>query len=286
MSPWITYFKERSPIVPLLVMSVGIGLSGEALAHHKPEALPTVASIFALMLFFFLARLMDEKKDFAKDQIAHPQRPLPRGLLTVAQVERAIGGVAIFALAMSVVFGALFGLAAGALYAVTTAYLWLMYREFYVGHALAEHPVYYAITHQIVIIPLYGFTVSVVSHDFAAPFSRLAVGYYVANLGFNMAYEVSRKLDPSADPVLKTYLKVLGRPRTLVLIYASLVVGAVGSVLLGLPKLGIGFAVYVALVVAFGFVKTEKFKWVEGAAVLGGFFAIWSAFAAFELGWL
>jgi 4-hydroxybenzoate polyprenyltransferase len=33
---------------------------------------------------------MDEVKDLAKDRIAHPERPLPRGLLTVREVERAI----------------------------------------------------------------------------------------------------------------------------------------------------------------------------------------------------
>lgn len=59
MSPWVTYLRERSPLVPLLLMAAGVGLSGEALAGQRPHAGPAVASVVGLMVFFLLARLME-----------------------------------------------------------------------------------------------------------------------------------------------------------------------------------------------------------------------------------
>ena len=42
------------------------------------------------MLFFAELRLMDELKDYEKDLIAHPERPLPRGLLSREEVRAAV----------------------------------------------------------------------------------------------------------------------------------------------------------------------------------------------------
>jgi 4-hydroxybenzoate polyprenyltransferase len=281
---WMTYLLERSPIVPLTLMALGVGFSGEALGRHHPRATPVAVSVAGILLFLFLARLMDEKKDFEKDKVAHPDRPLPRGLLSIADVERGLLIFVAVCFVFAAVVGSLFGIVAGALYVLTTAFLWLMYREFYVGEALAKRPVLYAVSHQLVIFPMYGFAFALTSPE--ATFSRAAVGYCVASLGANMAYEIMRKLDPHAHPVLKTYLAIFGPGKTLALIAFFLGVAAVGACMLGLFARLIWVDLCVALAAILVFVRPGRYKFGEAAAAIGLLSHLWSVFAAYELGWL
>jgi 4-hydroxybenzoate polyprenyltransferase len=50
--------------------------------------------VMALWSFFLLLRVFDEHKDFAADAVAHPERVLQRGLVTLAHL-RVLGGCAI-----------------------------------------------------------------------------------------------------------------------------------------------------------------------------------------------
>ena len=80
------FLKERVPVVANLILAVGMILSAAATLNISA---PIGGSIFigaALLIFITELRFMDELKDYEKDKIAHPDRPLPRGLVTTDQV--------------------------------------------------------------------------------------------------------------------------------------------------------------------------------------------------------
>ena len=113
MGAWMTFLKERLPLPSYLVLVMGLAISGSALGNASAAGRPAVAtwvatSIAAVgaFLFFAVLRIMDECKDYEKDRVAHPHRPLPRGLLAPEQVAGAVNGLAVAMLVFGVVVGA------------------------------------------------------------------------------------------------------------------------------------------------------------------------------------
>ena len=155
---WLTYVRERSPLPALLPVALAQSLSALFLFRPDFDAAAVATSTLGIIGLLVLMRLMDELKDHAKDRLAHPERPLPRGLLTPDQVRRAVRlvGLALLGLAAAV---ATRDLVAGALYAFTVGYAFLMYREFFAPRLLARNAFVYAVTHQLIVLPMYAFAV-------------------------------------------------------------------------------------------------------------------------------
>ena len=94
---------------------------------------PFMLSLLGTLLFFFELRLMDELKDYDKDKIANPGRPLPRGLLTPGQVKTAIRNILWGMIGFSFLLFAALNVYAGICYFLLTGYLFLMYKEFFIS---------------------------------------------------------------------------------------------------------------------------------------------------------
>ena len=196
---------------------------------------PSSNWLLAALSFIFvvaalvLARLMDECKDYEKDCVVNPGRPLPRGLLKIGEVRSAIHAMTVcmavmaFGLAyLQATWAAIMGLTA-------TLYLLLMEREFFVGERLAKSPLLYAVIHQLLVIPLYLLPVLAVPRCSDLD-PRILCGFILANLAGSMAYEVSRKLDPKAPPGRETYLQAYGPRLTGYLLMICGLVSALGGV--------------------------------------------------------
>lgn len=239
MARWLTYAKERFPLVTYLLLSGAMCWSGASLFMVSPHSAPiqTVLSMLGVLLFFFELRLMDEWKDYEKDQVAHPSRPLPRGLIAPGEVRVGIAtGMALMA-AFTFVLGWRGYPEACTLYAGITAYLWLMYKEFFVGAALAQKPFLYGFTHQIILLPLMAFPVALYHARGAYQNSSIQLGITV--LGAFFTYELCRKLDPKAHPILKTYPQVYGRGGTLFRISLTTSTALLGSSLLHIEPVSV-----------------------------------------------
>jgi hypothetical protein len=275
---WLIYLKERFPLPVYFLLSGGLAVSGSVLVGRPAWSIPTGYAFLYAMWLFATLRLMDELKDFDKDVIAHPTRPLPRGVLNVVVVEKVIHGSMGVGIVLSLGFFAFDKLAA-ALALVTTAWLWLMYKEFYLGKALSKRPLLYAITHQIILIP-FCLALSV------APMEDGAINYFVfwwaiGVLGSFFTYEVSRKLDPKAHPVLGTYLTVYGKLGSLAIVCALFILCLVSGVNVMLPYWTVPWAVLTLLSYGLLWLQTSEkpgkyHKVVEGFATLSLFFYIWS----------
>jgi uncharacterized membrane protein YedE/YeeE len=157
-SRWSVYFKERFPLIPNLLVALGIVDSARRIVliqgTGQTGALPFWVALIGGMLFLMQLRLMDETKDFEKDKIAHPDRPLPRGLFRLEEFKSFVRR---FQWAMILWTGAAAlagGVPAALLFGAGVFYLHLMFVEFYLGDALVRRPMIYAILHQVIIFGL------------------------------------------------------------------------------------------------------------------------------------
>lgn len=262
---WVAYLRERSPLPLLLVIALGQSLSGHYLVRDGLSAwvAPAALGIAALLV---LMRLMDEIKDLDKDRVAHPERPLPRGLLAPAEVRRAIAGAGAALLGYAALLAAAGRPLAGALYALTLGYAFLMYREFFVPRALGRNAFVYAGTHQVIVVPMYLFVVACASPSDAL--SARALWFGLTGLSASFAVEVCRKLDPAAHPVLGTYLRRYGRGAVSTALVLALALLAASTLRIGVHRIVWPFAALLALTLPLLYLRPARFRVVEGAAAL------------------
>ncbi|MBI3790042.1 MAG: hypothetical protein HY275_04095 [Gemmatimonadetes bacterium] len=235
-SPWRTFLRERAPLPLMLALGAGQALSSWALSRGPVRVAPLIVGTLGIAGLLVLLRLMDEVKDVAKDRVAHPERPLPRGLVRESIVRAVIGrawwmacAVSLVALAgpmvravlgatdsnvspVAAILSALRATPAAVAALAALAWAWLMYREFGAPRWLARSAFAYGMVHQLVLVPMYAFTLLAWTPDAAA----LARGAWwtAGGLGAGFAFEIARKLDPGALPVLGTYLVRHGRVPT------------------------------------------------------------------------
>jgi 4-hydroxybenzoate polyprenyltransferase len=265
-SRWLTYLKERSPLPLLLAVAIPQALSSHWLLRTGAPSAATWASAVGIMGLLVLLRLMDEVKDEEKDRVAHPERPVPRGLLSADEVRRAISTVGVMLLVYAALLAAVFSMPMSVLLATCVVYAGLMYKEFFVSRVLAERPLIYALSHQLIVIPMYLFAVA--AADPGAVTAERALGWALGGLGASFVVEVSRKLDPAANPVLRTYLHIYGRGVVAALMLGALALLADAAWKLGLHTIVWPFAVLAALTMPVLFVRPAKHAVVAGATGL------------------
>jgi 4-hydroxybenzoate polyprenyltransferase len=100
-------------------------------------------------------------------------------------------------------------------------------------------------------------------------------------LGSFFTYEVSRKLDPKAHPVLGTYLTVYGKFGSLAIVCGLFPLCLVSGINVMLPFWTVPWAVLTLLSYGLLWLQTSEkpgkyHKVVEGFATLSLFFYIWS----------
>jgi 4-hydroxybenzoate polyprenyltransferase len=155
LTAWVTYQRERFPLAahaPLVAAFSGsaVCFSSRVRGEISLPSFAAPAVAFATSLLFFLQlRIADEFKDYEEDCRFRPYRPVPRGLVTLAQLRCvAVASFAVqFALALSLEPSLIW------LLLVVWVYLALMTREFFAGAWLRRHPAAYMASHML-ILPL------------------------------------------------------------------------------------------------------------------------------------
>jgi hypothetical protein len=248
----IVFIYERANIVANIIIAVFMLLSINWILTGHMDWSASFLSFFTILTFIIELRIMDEYKDYEKDKIANITRPLPRGL---------------FALLAFLLFGA-----QPALWLiVVNIWLYLMYKEFFVGTNLSNYPLIYAVTHQIIIIPLVFFIVSLINPELV--YSSKSIGFSLLLLGSFFTYEVGRKLNPAADKVLKTYLSMYGPYITALILAVLLIIPLYGAYLVN----AFFWELYPVLIIyahlPLIIIKPNYFKKIEG---LIGLFLIYN----------
>lgn len=214
MNRGLTFILERfNPIayLPMIAVFVGAHFALANLLGVKVNLVSISSVLLALgvLVFFLMLRLYDEIKDYEVDLQIHPDRPLPRRLVSIDEIKWSI--VACIGIEL-ICFGLLgFTSLIGALIAV--GFSVLMYNEFFIRDYLRSHLTTYAVTHTAVSVLLSLAIFSAISSTFIWDLEPAA--YYLALSSwclFNI-FEFGRKTFSSQEEKanVDSYSKLFGR---------------------------------------------------------------------------
>lgn len=201
ISKWVIYQKERFPLLKygLLVGAFTYSALSVSFMLRGAEGLPDWRAFFtafpAALLLFSQLRVADEFKDHEEDCRYQPERPVPRGLITLNELMffGLAGAFIQLHLTLSYNVGLLIPLV------MTWVYFLLMSREFFVKDWLRNRPFTYLWTHMLILlfVDLY-----VTSYDWlvAGTHAPPALLYFLAVSFFNgTVIEIGRKIRAPGD---------------------------------------------------------------------------------------
>ncbi len=184
----------------------------------------TTAAVLLLAAFFTL-RVADEHKDAATDRVSRPELPVPRGLVTLAELRWTATPLVFTAAAMSVAISLRLLLPIVA----TATWLALMTREFFVPEWLRARPLLYLLSH-MVIMPLLLLAATAVEWMPAGGGRPPGLGLFLAaTYATGLVLEVGRKIRAPVDerPGVDTYTSAWGVRRAVVAWVVALGLSAV-----------------------------------------------------------
>lgn len=197
------YQKERFPLLahlPLVAVMVAAALRlGGGLEWQRWAVMVVV-----LTGLFFQLRVADEFKDAETDRLYRPERPVPRGLISLRELAALAGIVA----ALQIGLIAMLGVDVLPWLLLVYAYGVAMTFEFGVGAWLRRHPVLYLLSH-MVITPLIG----LLALRAAGPWPETWVGFALLCYANGLVLEIGRKIwKPEEEREgVETYSALWGR---------------------------------------------------------------------------
>ncbi|MCB1112964.1 MAG: UbiA family prenyltransferase [Chlamydiales bacterium] len=208
MERWYLFFRERLLSPYVLLLSLGLSLSGQFFGGAQFYFIPTLMTFIGMLLFFAMFHLIREIKDYPKDKVAHPDYPIPQGIITLPAAQAMFYRGQMVLYFFSVLLWIFFSQLAAFTFAVAAVYLWHIYKGFYFEEWMKRHPMTHAWVEQLVFLPLALFAVAM-----GSSFSALTISAFSWSLmmyGAFMTYELCRNLDPMAHPILVTYTQYYG----------------------------------------------------------------------------
>lgn len=207
------FLVERFPPVPQLVLMsvlfIAATLMSGALLDPGPASgvgdvdwLKAAAGFVGSLLFIVRLRLYDDVKDADTDRVENPTRPIPRGLVSVRELDVA-------AAVVLVVEGALIA-SVGALtfwcWAIAAAWSVLMRVEFFASEWLDRHMATFAISHMVVMGLIYGalLAIGIDARGASAPVASLlgdgeVIVAMLAATSIGIGFEWGRKFERYHD---------------------------------------------------------------------------------------
>ncbi len=257
---WV-YQAERFPLaktVPLLAVFSAASITVSAVLAERP--LPSLSGYligFGLVfILFFQLRVCDEVKDLDDDRAYRPERPIPRGLVSLRQIVSLGVATVPVAILLALAWGH------GLIWLLVLTWVWLaaMTLEFGVPEWLKTRPVLYLLSH-MAIMPLIDLLLTGIEwRPSGAPHPALWM-FLALSFANGCVLEIGRKLwaPESEREGVDTYSKLWGpaRASTIWLIFV-----AVAFALL----MGVGWA-------------TGALAIVAPAGIIGALACVWFAHA-------
>ena len=232
---WRVYQAERFPVLtfaPLLAAFSFCGVCLSRLVRHDyawPSALSSLTAFVCVFLFFLQLRFLDEFKDAEVDAKYRPERPVPRGLVSLRQIGR------VFAVTVAVQLALTLWLSPKLLVLLfmVWGYMALMTVEFFVPEWIKPRLLTYMWTHML-IMPLIDFFATGCDWLTAQTLPPAGLLLFLLVSFFNgLLIELGRKTwAPEQErPGVDSYSSYCGLPRALRLfrmIMAASYLGALG----------------------------------------------------------
>lgn len=212
------YLDERFPVGPYVLLVFAFTLSAYALAPALNQTFGSLrldwtalAGFVTVLLIFFHLRIFDEFKDLETDLKFHPERPIPRGLVTLSEM-RTLGFVVI---SLEIVLNLLLGWKIFLFYLTVLLYSLLMFKEFFIARWLRRDLFIYALTHTpiMILIGLYAHVVYALQHQLTI---ETPIGFYLAICFLTgLLFEIARKVCAPQDERdgVETYSRYFGTAR-------------------------------------------------------------------------
>lgn len=212
---WV-YQAERFPLVRTVPLLLAFSASSvTASAHLAGRPVPSLASyataFLVVLAFFWQMRVADEVKDAEIDRLYRPERPIPRGLVSLRLVVLLgiLSGVSALAVA------AAFDLRLTLLVMLVWVWLGLMTVEFFAPKTLHASPTLYLATH-MAIMPLIDLVLT--GCEWVPAGTGLPRGistFLLMSLANGCVAEFGRKIWAPANerPGVDTYTSAWGIPR-------------------------------------------------------------------------
>lgn len=208
------YQKERFPLVVHVPLIAAFSFSaiGFSQAARKIEGFidtpAYLCCVFTNLTLFFILRVCDEHKDKSDDAMYRSYLPVPRGLITL----RELNIVAFISGTSAIILNAIFFPDLLLFLGLTATFLLLMRYEFFIPRWLREHQVAYITSHMI-IIPLADMYAS--SYDWKlnnAPYPVVMLLFFAVSYLNGIVLEIGRKLRVSEteEPGVVSYTKLWG----------------------------------------------------------------------------
>jgi 4-hydroxybenzoate polyprenyltransferase len=157
---FLEYQQERFPLAvyaPLTAVFTFSAAAYSRLVRGEPGfidwGLFAVGALTALV-FFFVLRVLDEHKDAETDRRWRPELPVPRGVISLAELR----GIAVGAVAAALVLNALVAPVMLLPCLLVAGFAALMTREFFVGEWLRARPAAYLVSHMAIMPLIDGYT--------------------------------------------------------------------------------------------------------------------------------
>jgi hypothetical protein len=274
MDRWTTYFFERfNPILSLIVI-IGIATSCAIIGRTPLSPDPFIASCLVWFFLALLFRMRNDLADYDRDRVAHPERPLPRGLIHRNNLQIVISGIQYV---LCFVFAGLFiffGAWSRLFLFVTGGYLWLIHQNFYLGKRLDQKPLLKSVLFQGIVIPMTLLSISF-SNSWQL-FSIKNLSYCLLLYGAFFTYDICRKLNPASHPASQTLVHFFGYKVVFRIALAGLAVSALGAYGYGIPQFLIPVEVGVAVALILLFKNPARYTLARQAASLSLIIHAWA----------
>ncbi len=208
------YQKERFPVLLHGILIASFSFSAIAYScictqkKHFVSLNTYFMGVFMAMSLFLLLRISDEHKDNDDDILFRKSLPVPRGLVSLAELFYLGVGIIFLQIILQILFfpKMLY------LYVFVMGYLYLMGKEFFVKNWLKKNQFFYVISH-IAIIPIVDIYVS--GLDWFLDIKNMPFGlffFFLVSYFNGLVLEIGRKIripSQEAEGVL-TYSAMLG----------------------------------------------------------------------------
>lgn len=211
MKTLIQYTKERFPIIPAMLFSFLFSFTGISYVNNNFEnkIIEIILASVILSLFLFRIRLWDEIKDFEFDQAHHKNRPVSRGLITLAAIKR----LSLLILFAEIIIQSYFPRYAIVILTITILYSFLMFNNFFIKK-IEKNIFAYLFSHQIIFFFYIYYTLSIGSSDYFIFKNQSDYWMVLAIFLPPLIYEVGRKCKHRVSPegyfTSDTYIYKLG----------------------------------------------------------------------------
>jgi len=191
------YQAERFPVFQHGALIVAFGASAVCLSAllrgDAPGIINILVAVLVLFGFFFQLRVADEHKDNEDDTKYRPERAVPRGLVSLAELRMAAFVVA----GIQILLTAWLGWVLLVLLFIVWAWMAVMTKEFFAPRALRARPILYMVSHMMVmpLIDLYATACDWAPAGVlpAGDFGLTLIGFLVLSLVNGSVLEIARK---------------------------------------------------------------------------------------------